>query len=116
MLSAYIFCSYMHFVTSGLGLLPAFIVSLVLIFIISNYRRYHVNSPAAKLYGGNITIFDMTWVLLFGGDGEKKVQRPQLKKLISRLDADNGWRNEDHLEFPFSAGKEYPKRTIGEFF
>mmetsp|Transcript_5729 Transcript_5729/g.10317 ORF Transcript_5729/g.10317 Transcript_5729/m.10317 type:complete len:902 (+) Transcript_5729:157-2862(+) len=128
-LSLYLFCGWMHFVvTDSATFLPAFILSLILIFMARNYMKYHVNSAASNLFGHR-TIGDMTRIL-FKRDNSK-VQTPHIHQRNScsilesvflrifgtpQVDATpkDSWKREDHAEFPFSTGSAYCKLSSVE--
>lgn len=129
LLSAYLFVAWMHFViTSSMRLVPGYIMSLVFIFMLNNYVKYHVNSAAAKLFG-HTTIADMTWLMLFRQDGGK-MQNPQihhrnndhtiLDRVLIRIFGtpsrnSDSWKFEDHAEYPFSIGSVDHKLSSSKY-
>jgi hypothetical protein len=129
LLSGYIFFWWMHFViANSIALVPAFLMSLVVVLLLRNYVKYYVKSSNALLYGYK-TMGDMIRMLLFKkyipqprhrGSGEwRHEDRPYLELLLLQIfgmstktiDPQYKWRYENHAEFPFSVGTSYPKIT-----
>ena len=133
LLSGYIFFWWMHFViANSMALVPAFLMSLMVILLLRNYIKYYVKSSNALLYGHK-TMGDMIKQLLFKkyksqrrpGDGEwKHEDRPYLERLLLQIfgmstktiDSQYKWRYENHSEFPFSVGTSYPKLSHRKCF
>lgn len=123
-LSAYFFSWWMYMTLTGLSDLPSFLLSLVAILMIQNYLIYHVSSSSSQMYGHR-TLLDLTKILMFGDkSGEpRNTTNKRCQHLIERIlckifgveqksqDHSNSWKFEDHSEFPFSIGIEYPKTT-----
>lgn len=131
LLSSYIFCAWMYFVVhNSVSLIPAFIMSLIVILLLRNYAKYHVKSSSSLLYGHK-TMGDMIQLLLFKKfnprtrpTGTKWIHndRPILERMFLKVfgmsiktkDPQHKWRVENHSEFPFSVGSSYPKITHRE--
>ena len=129
LLSGYIFFWWMHFViANSIALVPAFLMSLIVILLLRNYVKYYLKSSNSLLYG-YVTIGDMIRILLFksykpkrrhhAGSEWKHQDRPFLERLLFKvfgmstktIDPQYKWRYENHAEFPFSIGSSYPKMT-----
>ena len=108
LLSAYLFCGWMHFLINDISLAPAFFVSLIFIFMVKNYWQYHCNSATAKVFGYR-SIFGMTRMLMFNRDDHTTYDIPIRRALLG-----DSWKCEDHAEFPFSIGSVDQKVSSGK--
>lgn len=87
LVSAYLFCGWMYFVmTNSIRLTPAWLVSMLFIFMMRQYFEYHVNSPASKVFGYK-SIWHMT-KLLVGGPHEQKMEADASLGRRSSFDSD----------------------------
>ena len=127
LLSSYLFFAWMYFVWLGsFKLVPAFIMSLLLIFMMKNYLKYYVNSPAARIFGHK-SIEEMTHMLLFKDSSNADKSNVCLRRKNSTLERVlfkvfglsettlDSWRFEDHAEYPFSRGTADPKLSSGKY-
>ena len=105
--------------------LPAFILSMVLTLMIRNYFKYNVHSFVGSFYGHR-SIGSMCRILLFNQDSRDQhtladqttfIKHEQVLETfgISTGNFTNdSWKEEDHLEYPFSVGSFHPKCSSDE--
>mmetsp|Transcript_33231 Transcript_33231/g.71817 ORF Transcript_33231/g.71817 Transcript_33231/m.71817 type:complete len:1016 (-) Transcript_33231:462-3509(-) len=126
-ISLYFFYGWMRFVITTSGtFLAMYVLSLFFIFMVRNYLKYNINSPASRFLGRR-TIGGMTRALLVNQGGFKgptlddnqgishSIERAILWMAgIPKNSTPDSWKGEDHAEFPFSTGSVYTKASSDE--
>jgi len=126
-ISLYFFYGWMRLVIAPSGtFIVMFILSLFFIFMVRNYLKYNINSPASRFLGRR-TIGGMTRALLVNQGGFKgptlddnqgishSIERAILRMAgIPKNSTQDSWKGEDHAEFPFSTGSVYTKASSDE--
>jgi len=120
-ISLYFFYGWMRFVITTSGtFLAMYVLSLFFIFMVRNYLKYNVNSPASRLLGHK-TIGGMTRALLVNRSDsqgpplyDKRGISHSIQRVILRMagipkNTPDSWKIGDHAEFPLSTGSVYPK-------
>ncbi|KAI2503295.1 Protein kinase C conserved region 2 [Fragilaria crotonensis] len=115
LVSVYVFGSWMHCVWSAsLRLAPVYFIGFLVLLLLDGYFRHCANRIRTSGY----TPVSLTEILLaIANTAQSKQIKPLLAEKRPRRDADESTLDVepyDHLEFPFSDGNEYKKRTIEE--
>jgi hypothetical protein len=105
----------MHCVwSSSLRLAPVYFIGFLVLLLLDGYFRHCANCIRTSGY----TPVSLTEILLaIANTAQSKQMQPLLTEKRPRRDADESTLDVepyDHLEFPFSDGNEYKKRTIEE--
>lgn len=115
LMSLYIFVTWMHCVwCSSLRLVPVYFVGFLILILLEGYLRYGPNS-SRNLGFSRVSLQEIVLCLLNTTSSSQIQPILAEKKAISSTGChDFDTDRLDHMEFPFSDGKEYRKRAIGE--
>jgi len=137
-ISLCIFIAWMHCVYSNsMAYVPVYVVAGILAFLVRNYYKYGVNEEFNFGFAP-ITITEMIRVLLYGGPNTKYIKPIKVARKNVSPKSTNGNKDEldvsdddiidhslfdnasgfdfgaDHMDFPFSEGDRYSKKTLKE--
>ena len=121
-----IFFAWMHCVyMNSCAYVPVYFVSGVVVFLLRNYIKYGVDENFNAGFTP-ITLSELVQVLLWGGSGTNYIKPITVSSLCDMTFNDAGTAYEsvftvggyrmdgDHMEFPFSEARRYPKKTLSE--
>jgi hypothetical protein len=115
LMSLYIFVTWMHCVwCSSLRLAPVYFIGFLILILLDGYLRYGPSSIRNLGYSP-VSIQEIILSLL-NTTSSSQIQPILAEKKVKTSSGCQDFDTErlDHMEFPFSDGSEYKKRTIGE--
>ncbi len=121
-----VFFAWMHCVyRNSFDYVLVYFVAGILVLLMRNYVKYGVDEQFNAGFTP-ITLSELVQVVLWGGQGTKYIKPITVSSQCDITFSDAGTANEsfftvggykmdgDHMEFPFSEARRYPKRTLSE--